>query len=250
MPAHEVQRESRIGERPAVRRRRAGWFSLVELLVVVAIIAVLMGILLPALKSAKDRAMEIVCAGNYKSLYVAVMGYTQDWDEWMPYCWDGTEDQYWQSHWPPRLYPYISNANDYRGVFCCPSNPNAEWRTYVGYGRPYSSNYTYYYLGNTRWGAEYYLPKKISKCPAPSGVAIMMDGKVPAFADIWHVVTGGGGSLVSYADLRHRGAINSLFVDGHSDRDDILRRDDTYAHLTYCAHCNCGTHVSRGLLWP
>lgn len=53
-------------------------FTLIELLVVIAIIAVLMGILMPALRAAKDHATRIHCVGNVKTLALAWTLYAQD----------------------------------------------------------------------------------------------------------------------------------------------------------------------------
>ncbi|MBN1508927.1 MAG: prepilin-type N-terminal cleavage/methylation domain-containing protein [Sedimentisphaerales bacterium] len=55
-------------------------FTLIELLVVIAIIAILMAILMPSLKLAKDQATRIHCVSNAKALTLGWLLYKDDWD--------------------------------------------------------------------------------------------------------------------------------------------------------------------------
>jgi len=52
-----------------MQRREA--FTLIELLVVIAIIALLMAVLLPVLRYAKQQATGAACLGNERSLIIA-----------------------------------------------------------------------------------------------------------------------------------------------------------------------------------
>jgi prepilin-type N-terminal cleavage/methylation domain-containing protein len=67
-----------------IRKKKSNGFTLIELLVVVAIIAVLVAILLPALKKARDAALAVKCAGNLKQLNLAYTYYAQDFNGYYP----------------------------------------------------------------------------------------------------------------------------------------------------------------------
>lgn len=60
-------------------------FTLVELLVVLAIIAILAGLLLPSMSSAKARAKQAVCLSNLRQLGVAIRLYAGDHDGRIPF---------------------------------------------------------------------------------------------------------------------------------------------------------------------
>ncbi len=62
---------------------RSSGFTLIELLVVIAIIALLVGLLLPALRSARDSARGIVCASALRQLGIAQTQYTQDFKDFL-----------------------------------------------------------------------------------------------------------------------------------------------------------------------
>ncbi len=62
--------------------RVARFFTLIELLVVIAIIAILASLLLPALKNAREAALESICQGNQRSYFTAVNVYSTDFEEY------------------------------------------------------------------------------------------------------------------------------------------------------------------------
>ncbi|MBP5231900.1 MAG: type II secretion system protein [Planctomycetes bacterium] len=72
--------------------RRA--FTLIEMLVVVAIIAILASLLSPSLQKALRTSRSLSCLNNLKQLGIWGMGYANDWNGVLPIHNDGTEGSY------------------------------------------------------------------------------------------------------------------------------------------------------------
>lgn len=81
-------------------------FTLIELLVVISVIALLLGIMLPALRSAKEIAKATVCGSNLRQLTLAWSSYAVDSNGEMPGSWNNTPLRHgagnpWDWAWAP-----------------------------------------------------------------------------------------------------------------------------------------------------
>ena len=99
-------------------RRRPPAFTLVELLVVIGIIAALIGILLPTLSRAREKAKQVQCQSNLRDIGAQLLIYAQKWNGWIIPPGRGfevAEDQ----RWPVYVFkPSIHNPP----VMLCPSD--------------------------------------------------------------------------------------------------------------------------------
>jgi prepilin-type N-terminal cleavage/methylation domain-containing protein len=70
---------------PCTNSARTAGFTLIELMVVIAIIAILAALLLPALSKARERVEGISCLNNTRQLVLAWQLYTDDHEGFLPY---------------------------------------------------------------------------------------------------------------------------------------------------------------------
>lgn len=139
-------------------------FTLIELLVVIAIIAILAAILFPVFAQAREKARGITCVSNQKQILLAIMQYTQDYDEsyplgeQYPLHWDGninTDDE--AVGIENETDPYIKAGAPWgperaSSVWKCPSDPykrdDGDGAPSIGTGYDISYGFTNYNPAN------------------------------------------------------------------------------------------------------
>ncbi|MGE5610258.1 MAG: type II secretion system protein [Bacillota bacterium] len=162
-----------------VVRKRA--FTLVELLVVIAIIAILIAVLLPALRRAKEAGMRISCASNMRAIGQAFIMYTQENKGSFPAPGVDPNDPANWIYWAPpqNTNPGLNESRIARCIgknfqarmFVCPSDDVATHPVIATYGISYRYSYTVNgYI--CRWFAA---PMKISQVIQPSSKILLID---------------------------------------------------------------------------
>ena len=107
MKPEMTRNKSSLLQGPFTRGTAVAGFNLTELLVVVAIVALLATLLLPALTKAKEQGRSSICKNNMRQLTLAMVLYADDNNDYLP--WPGDVDRNWQPDWvfggQPNTYP-------------------------------------------------------------------------------------------------------------------------------------------------
>lgn len=228
-------------------KRSTPAFTLVELLVVVAIIGILAAILFPVFSQARERARRAVCLSNLKQIGLGMLMYSQDNDEHLP-AWTS----YWvcatngatggegpdggtncgadapAKYWDAAILPYVKTGDpgavvpDSGGVWHCPDSELGNRYNSYGYSMGIASYSTY--------EAFYYLfpPEASLRDPAQTvfvgdggtegrlGTPSQMQGYAQKYVPGMEYSVGGVRAYSRDAPFRHQDGANYLFCDGHA----------------------------------
>lgn len=206
-------------------------FTLVEMLVVMAILGILSALLLPALARGKIKAREMYCRNNLSQIGKALSMYLGDFHKYpgsrgaptgIP---ANSPTQYvnWQYMWDQRLLPYAGGKT---AVFDCPSEHPSSHGGITNYSYGYNAYGTALLLPQLSLG----LGRDLPPDPDPADPrTVVGESQVQAPADMLAV-----GDLNDFPQgfmatfipqvtapwlggpsARHRGGANFVFCDGH-----------------------------------
>ena len=223
---------------------RGDGFTLLELLVVIAVIAILASLLLPVLARAKSRAQGVFCVNNTRQLAVGWLLYADDNDGRLPYNLVGSVARtnlnwvYGILDWDPNNSDNTNTATltdsalgSYVGkvttVYRCPSDnvlsspqQSAGWQNRV---RSYSMNASVGDAGDvTKWGYNINNPDymqffRLSSIPQPSNIFVFLDEHPDSIDDGYFVNKAYYTEWFRLPGSYHNGAASFSFADGHSE---------------------------------
>lgn len=213
---------------PSCLFKRAA-FTLIEVLVVVAICLILISILLPALKSARDMGKQIACAGNMRQLGQGSIMYADASAGWFP-C--SSVQGFPAGSWCYLLAPYaegrdwvISGGMPQNSVgvfFCASSESSIKTGPYTDPGSvkkllSYGYNSYVFDMNYASWN------RPMSRVQNPTTLFLMSDLEYPQYSNQPVPLNARLGNRCTLGDwdaltpIRHRIGSNVVFCDGHVD---------------------------------
>ncbi len=257
-------------------------FTLIELLVVIAIIALLLSILMPGLRKAKETAQTIACQSNLKQWNLLVGFFLADNKSIFPdadYHNNGTGDDIHGQWWIQPLKPYNQNPdillcgkaklhpNDVPGEKTFHPTKHTEcWGSRDQAPNPTAGKWTWASYAPNAWimdpkdgtwgsaGILDYFWGRLEKVTSPYQVPLFLDSR---WVDVWPLATdlpkteewgsGGSGYMTQVALTRHGKQTNIVFMDGSSRRVDIKDLWGLKWHKEFNTN---NTYTKQDAPWP
>lgn len=199
-------------------------FTLIELMVVLGIIMILVSLLLPIIKSARDQADTIICLSNLRQMGIAAQNYVAVNQGYYPIARDGSAE--WDFKvtaagvepgilWMGQTTLKIQQCPSYAGKSPTVTDP------YTGYN--YNTSYIGHGVGEFR-----IMPAKATQVRRPAEVALFGDGQYYGGTNKYMraprkdipIAKGDSVSVAVRAagtqGYRHRGKTNVVYCDGHA----------------------------------
>ncbi len=212
------------------QRHQIDGFTLIELLVVIAIIAILMAILIPVLRKAREQTKSVRCFNNMRQIGLAANMYADDYDLYIPRGAAGMNGKAWYQLFMPFL-AQKPIGKDYSTVkiYRCPSYPNHEQTVC------YVVNAWTFRNRNDMVGMETTQPTKLTDCRRRAETVYLADNEDGAWrsiirsandpdtdrCDVWssqHLPNSASRDVTNgrrVARARHRFGCNCLYLDWH-----------------------------------
>ena len=214
-------------------------FTLIELLIVIAIIAVLASMLLPALDKARSQAKTMQCLSNQKSMSAGMILYSDDNNSQLPTHYGRAINEggirYGSTWW---MWQLVKTYRYSKKTFICPANPHNSasdnltgWNPGLGMDDGWklhdSSKLWYSMNGRLLKSRPDWKPEgtgtagKTSRIKTPSQTVIILEYRVPTFVD---GVSSINSTLSRFAtqdvNIRDHYNVGSVFatIDGHTEK--------------------------------
>ena len=202
-------------------------FTLIELLVVISIVALLIALLLPTIRQARERARQVACLSNLRQMGIAFAAYRADFDDRYPFGALGSNGGHLPPYafWADHLQAYVQQPD----IHTCPTLGDdlvhPSWTAING------TYWAVHHGVNVAIGTwiisppDTFTPPKQTDIAEPSATILVADSEYTFEPGFGHWAVTGDPHVfsilnpnawpVSFLGLRHDDGANVLLADGH-----------------------------------